>query len=183
MSAVSSPDLMYLQLANRQRLWLDLQEDLDTYMHLTDQQAIPDVKKGTLVMAKFPLEEDKWYRCKVMDIRSRQVSLQANPSASESLIEVDVFFLDTGEQEWVSKDDLQPLDICYLQLPFQAIEAIIMHLVPKGSRTRQSIGYCFKIINRILFQNNHNVAAPRQCVQNWVQNHTVFILLQKKVTT
>ena len=68
-----------------------------------------------------------------MDIRSRQGSIEANPSVSESLTEVDVFFLDTGEQEWVSKDDLQPLDIRYLQLPFQAIEAIIMHLVPKGN--------------------------------------------------
>ena len=44
----------------RQKQWLDLQDDLETFIRLTDLQPLPAVRKGVLVMARFPFEEHKY---------------------------------------------------------------------------------------------------------------------------
>ena len=44
----------------------------------------------------------------------------------------DVFFVDTGEQEWLGRSDLLPLPMKFHSLPFQAIECNLYHLEPTG---------------------------------------------------
>ena len=60
----------------------------------------------------------RWYRAKVVAVGDDGT--------------YDVFFVDTGEQEWLGRDDLQPLPMKFQSLPFQAIECNLYHLEPPG---------------------------------------------------
>ena len=44
----------------------------------------------------------------------------------------DIFFVDTGEQEYLPVEDLRPLINAFLRLPFQAIECGLSHIKPYG---------------------------------------------------
>ena len=44
----------------------------------------------------------------------------------------DVFFVDTGEQEWLGRADIQSLPMKFHGFPFQAIECNLYHLEPSG---------------------------------------------------
>lgn len=59
----------------------------------------------------------RWYRGKIMDFEDNKV---------------DIFFVDTGEQELVEREFIQPLKQQFLNLPFQAVECGIMHLEAIG---------------------------------------------------
>ena len=44
----------------------------------------------------------------------------------------DIFFVDTGEKEWLPQSDLRALSNVFLRLPFQAIECGLCSIKPVG---------------------------------------------------
>ena len=56
-----------------------------------------------------------WYRCKIMDMDDGRY---------------DLLYMDTGEREWVAKDDVRPMPSKFANWPFQAIECSLAYISP-----------------------------------------------------
>jgi Tudor domain len=66
-------------------------------------------------MVMFPVFTCRWYRGKIV-----AVELHSSPR------QVDVFFVDYGESEYVKLTDVHPLPAAFNGIPFQAVECCLV---------------------------------------------------------
>ncbi|CAN7941722.1 unnamed protein product [Ixodes pacificus] len=75
--------------------------------------------EGELVAAR-SRDDERWYRAEVV-----------GPSTEKNAVRV--AFPDFGGEEWVSESWLKTLDTWFLRLPFQAVQACLADVEPRGS--------------------------------------------------
>ena len=75
-------------------------------------------RSGNLIRNCFSLCKNRWYRARVMGSRPDD--------------EYDVFYVDFGDREWVTRDRIVPAWSGILQLPLQAIECSLVNVQPIG---------------------------------------------------
>ncbi|KAI0234725.1 hypothetical protein LSAT2_014939 [Lamellibrachia satsuma] len=137
-SAVAHPDFIYVQLtADKDRL-LDLTDAIDVHVKLSSFTELKHIDCGLLILARFTADQ-QWYRAKVV--------------AAGDDDTFDVFFVDTGEQEWLGRADIQSLPMKFHGFPFQAIECNLYHLEPSGDEWTDMVGDFLWDITR----DNHDV--------------------------
>ena len=71
------------------------------------------------------------YICIHLPIHSRWQRAKVVDDTPTDDGEIDVFFVDTGESEFIRREDLLPIRSRFLNLPFQAIECNLMYVEPR----------------------------------------------------
>ncbi|KAG0424131.1 hypothetical protein HPB47_000117 [Ixodes persulcatus] len=75
--------------------------------------------EGELVAAR-SRDDERWYRAKVVGLSTERNAVR-------------VAFPDFGDEEWVSASWVKTLETRFLRLPFQAVQACLADVEPKGS--------------------------------------------------
>lgn len=94
------------------------------YYNLSENQELHKIREpylGQIVAANF-LADSKWYRAEI-------VAIQPNDVVTDDLV-LDVYFLDYGDQQFVSRKDILELRADFLSLRFQAVECFLAHIQP-----------------------------------------------------
>ncbi|XP_069113789.1 putative ATP-dependent RNA helicase TDRD12 isoform X2 [Argopecten irradians] len=119
LSCISSPSLIYLQRSESCKLLEKMNDEINERMKNFEPTGmkLTSLKTGSVCLAKFEVDS-MWYRVRILK------ELEDNM--------VEVFHVDFGDQESVSRDNLQKIPQEFLELPFQAIEAGLSHVVPRG---------------------------------------------------
>ncbi|XP_033755165.1 putative ATP-dependent RNA helicase TDRD12 isoform X2 [Pecten maximus] len=125
LSAIMSPTLMYLQRSESSKLLEKMNDEINERMKNVEPTVmkLTSLKTGSVCLAKFG-EDNMWYRVRILK------ELDDNM--------VKVLHVDFGDQEEVSRDNLQKIPQEFLELPFQAIEAGLSHIVPREERWEKS---------------------------------------------
>lgn len=92
------------------------------YYNIKENQELHQIREpylGQIVAANF-LTDNKWYRAEIIAIQ---------PNDSDEMV-LDVYFLDYGDQQFVSKKDILELRADFLSLRFQAVECFLAHIQP-----------------------------------------------------
>lgn len=136
-SAVQNPNLFFVQLKSSEESLEDLRQKINSGVGKIDSEE-NEVAIGSFCVAKFS-EDDKWYRGLVMGSRPDD--------------EYDVFFVDFGDQEWVTGDKIAPAWSGILQLPLQAVECSLVDVQPFGDDWKDEVSDAFweMVIDRLLF--------------------------------
>ncbi|XP_074608990.1 uncharacterized protein LOC141863372 isoform X2 [Acropora palmata] len=74
-------------------------------------------------------EDGRWYRGLVTNLRSTK----ENKGPEHSELEVQVFHVDFGSSEWVSPENVKPLEARFLSLPAQVVRCRLANLKPEVS--------------------------------------------------
>ena len=142
MTAVESPQLVYLQLEESRKALEELHNEIYQYVNLSSRSiSTCQLQCGTLILAQNPT---KWMRGKIH-------SIQAD---DDERMEIDVFFVDTGESEYKMYADIKPLEAQrFLRLPFQAIECSLAHVAPVDGEcwSEQVVELLLSYLERPLF--------------------------------
>ncbi|KAL3869617.1 hypothetical protein ACJMK2_042282 [Sinanodonta woodiana] len=119
-SHCESPSLFWIQLeSNKPSIDSLLNSMYDAYSDQTLATLCVDmVKEGDLVVALYA-EDESWYRARVVSVASEQ--------------EVEVFFMDYGNSEIVSKDSLRKFMAQFSVLPIQGLICSLSGVNPKGN--------------------------------------------------
>ncbi|XP_060063128.1 uncharacterized protein LOC132543628 [Ylistrum balloti] len=118
LSAIISPTLIYLQRSESTKQLEKMNDEINMRMKNAEATEIKltSLKTGSVCLAKFG-EDNMWYRVRILK------ELDDNT--------VEVLHVDFGDRETVSRDNLQKIPQEFLELPFQAIEAGLSHVVPR----------------------------------------------------
>ncbi|CRL00728.1 CLUMA_CG013984, isoform B [Clunio marinus] len=130
-SALNSPSRFWLQLVGPQSTELDFLVDAMTeYYSDKSNQELHQIREpylGQIVAAMF-FADNKWYRAEI-------VAIQVNKTLPHELL-FDVYFLDYGDNQFVSKKDILELRADFLSLRFQAIECFLAHVQPSNNESK-----------------------------------------------
>ncbi|XP_064610797.1 putative ATP-dependent RNA helicase TDRD12 [Liolophura sinensis] len=125
-SACGTPECFYLRLAernqDREELMSRMNKDSSQQKVVLDEKKI---KAGTLCLANFYID-DNWYRAKIVSVGNDD--------------KVDVLFVDYGDTETMSVQDIREIPEKYLRLPFQAMECGLPDVAPVGSSWQEDDG-------------------------------------------
>lgn len=75
-----------------------------------------------MVAAPFP-EEDQWYRAEVKNVKIND--------CNDNETQVNVYYVDYGDSELLSKSEICQLRTDFLKLRFQAIECSLANIKPR----------------------------------------------------
>ncbi|XP_070574044.1 uncharacterized protein [Ptychodera flava] len=121
--AVESPHLFYLQLKDKIHLLEELMKAINT-TELDECNEDIDFHKGSFCLALFS-NEKRWNRAVVTSVTDNGC--------------YDVFFVDYGDTDIVSKENIRPIPSRYLELPFQAIQCKLWNVCPANGNEWQEI--------------------------------------------
>lgn len=117
-TAVNSPDLVYVQLSANVKRLEELHEDIKGHMNRTQEQTEFTASEKLLVLVK--TSDNCWNRGIVQQVTDSQY--------------LEVFLVDSGVTDDVPLSDVAPMPMHFnSQLPFQAIECSLIDLEPVGS--------------------------------------------------
>ena len=115
---VESPSLLFLQRADCQAELNKLSTEIQQYcVSFAEKQQQDIFQKGDFVLSLY--SDDSWYRAKVMD------------AGNEGNIQV--YFIDFGNTEWIAPDKLVMCPESYLELPCQAIACSLANVPRRDS--------------------------------------------------
>lgn len=116
-SAVRNPNLFFIQLKSSEESLEELRQKINSGVDKVESEEC-EVSIGSFCVAKFS-EDDVWYRGLVMGSRPGN--------------EYDVFFVDFGDQEWVTGDKIISAWSSILQIPLQAVECSLGNVQASGN--------------------------------------------------
>ena len=127
-SSILNPSQFYVQKVGPQSVALDkLVQEMTTYYEITANQKLNEITKinsGNMVASQIS-SDNNWYRARVVNV------IAPEDEYDESLIEVDIEFVDFGDCERKSITSVFKLLNDYLNLNFQAIECCLADVGPK----------------------------------------------------
>ncbi|KAF6212836.1 hypothetical protein GE061_010545 [Apolygus lucorum] len=137
-SAVASPVHFWVQVITPRAADLDLLvEEMTEYYNKEENREpidIDKITKGQIVACL--MTDTKWYRVEICSVHSRADRVEDS--------QIDVFYLDYGESEYVSLEKLCHLPSDFLKLRFQAIEVQMVGIVPmEGETWTEAATDCF----------------------------------------
>jgi tudor domain-containing protein 2 len=98
------------------------------YYNQKENQVLHQINEPYLgqIVAAMLLNDNKWYRAEIVAIQ---------PSETDDLV-LDVYFLDYGDQQFVTRKDILELRADFLSLRFQAIECFLAHVQPTNTGSK-----------------------------------------------
>ncbi|XP_075439323.1 tudor and KH domain-containing protein isoform X2 [Ascaphus truei] len=120
-SAVENPEHFWIQILGSRSQQLDqlTREMSEHYGKQRQLVAMPEIRVGDIVAAPFHMDKF-WYRAEVLGFLENR--------------NVDLYYVDYGDNWETSRDNLFPLRSDYLSLPFQAIECSLTGIAPAGGK-------------------------------------------------
>lgn len=117
-SAVENPEHFWIQILGSRSSQLDkLTTEMSDHYQRQKRGAVPEILVGDIVAA--PFHSDKfWYRAEVLGFLKNG--------------NVDLFYVDYGDNWDTARENLYPLRSDFLSLPFQAIECRLSGVAPQG---------------------------------------------------
>ncbi|XP_068211357.1 tudor and KH domain-containing protein homolog [Palaemon carinicauda] len=126
-SAVDSAAHFWLQVVGSRSIQLDkLVIDMTEYYDSAENRELHElekVKEGDIVAAKFP-HDTSWYRGRVCKYEHNDL----DPSKSMATI----YYVDFGDTEPISMENVCELRLDYLKLNFQAVECYLANIDPES---------------------------------------------------
>lgn len=139
MSAVNNPGYFWVQLVGGRSRELDkLVEELTDYCKQpNNRQAheLEEVAVGDIVAAPFQ-HDDLWYRAKVTAVEEDCY----NPKERK----LSIYYVDFGDSEEVTLQDVCGLEKAFLRLPFQAIGCALAKVAPRGGAWSEEASLLFE---------------------------------------
>ncbi|OWF35619.1 Tudor domain-containing protein 12 [Mizuhopecten yessoensis] len=169
LSAVNSPTLIYLQRSDTFKLLEKMNDEINERMkneELTGMKII-SLKTGSVCLGKW---DDMWYRVRILE------ELEDNM--------VEVFHVDFGDSETVSRDSLQKIPQEFLELPFQAIEAGLSYVAPQGETWEEAAGDLIWDLAHFV-TNDMKVLAAKVVTKQYAMNagnHKYYVELYDRST-
>jgi len=120
-SAISDPGKFYVQKVGAKSIELDklVQDMTDYYKDAANRDKhrlqVDEITQGDVVVTLWP-GDDKWYRAKVVEVVKNEY---------DQSVKVDLDFVDFGDCEKKSLDEVFDLRTDFLKLSFQAIECTL----------------------------------------------------------
>ncbi|XP_066464955.1 tudor and KH domain-containing protein isoform X2 [Eleutherodactylus coqui] len=118
MSAIENPEHFWIQILGSRSSQLDkLTTEMSDHYQRQKRGSVPEVQVGDIVAA--PFHSDKfWYRAEVLGFLKNG--------------NVDLYYVDYGDNWDTLRENLYPLRSDFLSLPFQAIECCLSGVAPNG---------------------------------------------------
>lgn len=118
-SSVSHPGLFFVQRMEQCKAVEKLDDKIDATMAVTKINidiADDTFPIGYVCVAQYSVDK-RWYRAKVLGVSGDQ-------------LKYDIFFVDHGDRQWISKSKVYPASSDILALPFQAIQCSFNNITP-----------------------------------------------------
>ncbi|XP_044305197.1 tudor and KH domain-containing protein isoform X1 [Varanus komodoensis] len=123
-SASENPNHFWVQIIGSRALQLDkLTREMTQYYENANSAELPDVHIGDIVAARYP-DDNSWYRARVL-----------GPLGNGNL---DLYYVDFGDNGEAPLEKLQPLRSDFLSLPFQAIECGLANIAAAGGQWEEA---------------------------------------------
>ncbi|XP_075117332.1 tudor and KH domain-containing protein isoform X2 [Leptodactylus fuscus] len=117
-SAAENPNHFWIQILGSRSSQLDkLTSEMSDHYQRQRREAVPELQVGDIVAAPFH-SDGFWYRAEVLGFLKNG--------------NVDLYYVDYGDNWEVARDNLFPLRSDFLSLPFQAIECCLSGVAPRG---------------------------------------------------
>ncbi|XP_069807407.1 tudor and KH domain-containing protein isoform X2 [Dendropsophus ebraccatus] len=117
-SAVENPEHFWIQILGSRSSQLDkLTTEMSDHYQRQNRDAMPEIQVGNIVAAPFH-SDNFWYRAEVLGFLKNG--------------NVDLYYVDYGDNGETARENLYPLRSDFLSLPFQAIECRLSSVAPRG---------------------------------------------------
>ncbi|XP_073493457.1 tudor and KH domain-containing protein isoform X2 [Phyllobates terribilis] len=117
-SATEKPEHFWIQILGSRSSQLDkLTTEMSDHYRGRKRGAVPEIQVGDIVAAPFHVDEF-WYRAEVLGFLKNG--------------NVDLYYVDYGDNWDTAREELHPLRSDFLSLPFQAVECRLSGVAPRG---------------------------------------------------
>ncbi|XP_073420739.1 tudor and KH domain-containing protein isoform X2 [Dendrobates tinctorius] len=117
-SATEKPEHFWIQILGSRSSQLEkLTTEMSDHYRGRKREAVPEIQVGDIVAAPFHVDEF-WYRAEVLGFLKNG--------------NVDLYYVDYGDNWETAREELHPLRCDFLSLPFQAVECSLSGVAPRG---------------------------------------------------